>query len=267
MSIDSIGRAILALAIVCGSTSASAQADEPSRPTSAPTTRPVSPAATSAPTNPRPPRRRPSLAGTAGDGCTRNADCRKGLRCDDQLCVPDFQRPAVILPVKKKRAKALQTRRGTMTVGGSLGFEYQSIQRDRGDAISGFKLNFFPRFGLFVVEDLVLDFGMGIGSGFGQLYEASPTSITFTVGLRYLFGSGRLRPYLGMSIGPEFLVPTRGDAAVFFDISVPVGLLISLNQYAALDLGLAFRAAIDVSDQGFSTIWMPFGLLGVQVFF
>jgi hypothetical protein len=162
--------------------------------------------------------------------------------------------------------EGLQLKAGTMHLGGTLTFDVDMFMPKEGDSQSGFRLNVAPSLGYFVSDNIEIGGQLLFAMGFGDLYDNSDKLLGFAAFGKYYVGSGKLRPYAGVGLAMEFVMPDEGDTTKYLAINVPIGLMYSLNSHVALDLGLSFLFAMGLDDQG-NTMTIPVGYLGVSAFF
>jgi hypothetical protein len=168
------------------------------------------------------------------------------------------------------RGSSLLTRQGVLTLDGQLSFDINHVNPDGGNSESGVQLNISPSFGGFVANNFLLQGGLAIQSGFGDLYDGEPTEVSFGFGFDYLFNFGSIVvPHVGFMLGPAFEVPDQDNAETTTSIvlSIPAGILIALNEHVALDLGTRLDLSIGVSGDKATIINLPIGFLGVRSFF
>jgi hypothetical protein len=172
-------------------------------------------------------------------------------------------------------AQDLQLTKGTMQLGGVASFSIDMQMPDEGDSTTGFSLILIPEAGYFVIDNLELAGRLNLGMFFGDLYEvcvgtdctAAPKLLGFDVGAKYYIPMGSIVPYAGLMVGMFFNIPDEGDTTKRFDLTVPLGILMPLNEHVAIDLGLAVVYKMSLEDNGGSTLNVPIGYLGIQGFF
>ena len=158
---------------------------------------------------------------------------------------------------------------GTMQLGGNVSFRGEVVAPDGGDNVTGYELSFSPNFGIFVVEGLELLVRVTAQASFGDLNENDSNLYGFDGGVRYHFPTTAVVPYVGVELGYSVLVPKGGsslDDLDIFNLSIPAGILIALNESVAVDVGVRFNYQ-ELLDGSGSIINVPVGYLGVQAFF
>jgi hypothetical protein len=179
---------------------------------------------------------------------------------------------SVLLLCSPASAQKLSLSPGTMQLGGAALFSMDShtpgsTTGAEVSSVSGFQLNVLPRFGIFVADNLELLVSGRVGTGFGDLYEDSPTTYGFDAGAAFYFATGGLAPYIGATVGLGFLAPNEGDTVTELNFLFPAGVLIALNEWVALDMGLRIIYSKSLEEGGGSVLSVPIGYLGVQAFF
>lgn len=164
-------------------------------------------------------------------------------------------------------AEGLQTTAGTMKLGGSGTFDIDMTIPDQGDSKTGYKLNLTPSFGYFIIDNLEIGATLGVGVGFGDLYDNSSKLIGFGVGANYYLALSSFVLHFGAGIGMGFVIPDQGDTQKSLTINAPIGLLMPFNEHVALDLGIQVTYIMSLEDGGNSYFTLPIGYLGVQAFF
>lgn len=171
-------------------------------------------------------------------------------------------------PAGARRGDRLHTHRGVLMLGGRVAFDIDHINPDGGDSVTGVLLDFSPTFGGFVINNLLLHGGVSVQSGFGDLYDNTPTNLGLRFGLQYLFNYRSIVvPYLGLTLGPTFSFPDQGDTATAFLIAFPAGILIALNNHVAVIIGTELEISVGMTDPKATIIHLPLGYLGVSAFF
>jgi hypothetical protein len=125
------------------------------------------------------------------------------------------------------------------------------------------RLSVSPELGYFIVDDLALAAEIGVAMPTSS--EAQNWIFDFGAGPKYFFDLGRMVPYAGLLLGMSVFT-NRGDSGrdwYFFDVKVPVGILVPLNSHVALDVGARIRFSIGDSRHEIA----PTGYAGVQAFF
>ena len=155
---------------------------------------------------------------------------------------------------------------GTKQLGGQATMSYERTAATV--AATGWSLSVAPGFGYFIRDGLELRVGLGFDLRLGLLYSAAPISLSFDAGLRYFLDIGcRFAPYAGVAFGPAFTIPNAGGASTTLAVSVPLGIVVPVNDSVAFDVGTRFEYARVVQNGTGSTLKIPLGYLGVQAFF
>lgn len=171
-------------------------------------------------------------------------------------------------PAAAARGGRLQISSRTMQLGGEFTFNVDTMIPDGGNAQSGFRLEIAPHFGVFVADGFELMFTTAMVIPLGDLYENVPKNIGLFFGLRYAFDlGGPVLPYLGIAFGPDFIIPERGDSQPFFGFRLPLGILIALNRYVAINVGVTPGFSFGLGNARGTWIRIPMGFLGVDAFF
>jgi hypothetical protein len=177
------------------------------------------------------------------------------------------------------RARKLKTTKGSMQLGGAVSVAVDTFAPERRDNTTGVVFSISPSYGYFVADGLELNIPLIIDLRIGDLYEKAPHSIAITPGLRYVFGTGTIvLPFVGVNLGPKFMIPERGDTTTALSWRTPAGILIALNHHVGLTVGMALDvtfgfggsgALYPYSVAGQDTVLVEFlvGYLGVEAFF
>lgn len=167
-----------------------------------------------------------------------------------------------------RRGDRLQTGKGVLMLGGRLAFDIDHINPDQGESQSGVELDFSPVFGGFPTRNLLLFGGLSVKKGFGDLHENAPTTFGFRFGLQYLFNYRSIVvPYVGFAFGPSFLIPEQGDTGTAFSVAFPAGILISLNEHVAVNVGTEVVLTVGVTDPQATLVHVPIGYVGINAYF
>jgi hypothetical protein len=104
----------------------------------------------------------------------------------------------------------------------------------------------------------------------GEEYSAS-TLVGFDVGAKYYIPMGSIVPYAGLMVGMFFIIPDSdipdAETQKRFDLTVPLGILMPMNEHIAIDLGIMIAYKMGLEDGDGSILNVPIGYLGVQGFF
>jgi len=158
--------------------------------------------------------------------------------------------------------------KNTMQLGGMVGFDVTTYVIEGEDEHTSAMLVLAPQFGYFVADHLELlgRFGVSTQLADEEWYsERGETAIDFGLGIQYFAGDGPCA-YFGAQAGMEFW-NVEDEAYKWFNVTVPVGALIPLNQHVAVDVGARFSALISLEDDDVAVLEVPMGFLGVQGFF
>jgi len=176
-------------------------------------------------------------------------------------------------------AQDLQLTSGTMSLGGISTFSIDMNIPDEGDSETGFSLVLIPEVGYFVADNLEVIGRLNLGMFFGDLYETevmgetygSPTLVGFDVGAKYYIPMGSIVPYAGLMVGMFFTIPDSdipdAETQKRFDLTVPLGILMPMNEHVAIDLGIMIAYKMGLEDGDGSILNVPIGYVGVQGFF
>jgi hypothetical protein len=187
-----------------------------------------------------------------------------------------FAQDSEFTPKEWEGDKKLNLTKGTMQLGGFVGFDFDMWMPDHPDADSqsGYTLVLSPRVGYFVVDNFVLEGSFSVEIQGGDLYENPDIPISFSAGGRYFFNAGTVFPYFGVNIGMLVIIPDDDEANTdkALTIRAPIGLLWPLNDWVALDLGFHINFNIsfedpDIPDSGFKFFNFFVGYVGVEAFF
>jgi hypothetical protein len=148
--------------------------------------------------------------------------------------------------------------RGTMQVGGHATLPITIAKG--GSANVG--LSLIPQFGYFLARSFSLEGSLGLQK-LSLTSDRIPWTFSLKLIAKYHFDlGGLLYPYIGL--GGGFQWETQKNNMNFVLIA-PVGLLIALNSYVALDFGIPMSFVFN--SEGFSYAYLPVGYIGVQMFF
>jgi len=176
-------------------------------------------------------------------------------------------------------AQDLQLTAGTMSLGGISTFSIDMNIPDEGDSETGFSLILIPEMGYFVIDNLELIGRLNLGMFFGDLYTteiggeeySASTLVGFDVGAKYHIPLGSFVAYAGIMVGMFFTIPDSdiegADTEKRFDLTVPLGILMPMNEHIAVDLGVMIAYKMSLEDHGGSILNVPIGYLGVKGFF
>lgn len=164
----------------------------------------------------------------------------------------------------------------TMQLGGDIAIIPRVTVTDAGSDGGGI-FTFSPYMGYFVIDNLEVMLALGIWVPFGGAQgpwggalENYPFRFSILGGARYVFDFRVVCLYVGGLIGTSFDVPDNPNAPVanWFNISVPVGLLIPFNPHVALKVGASFDFYVHLGDDNNATVFeFPVGYFGVEGFF
>jgi hypothetical protein len=175
----------------------------------------------------------------------------------------------VIIAVSNSFADISSTRlsinQHSMTVNGHLKLPIEL------DKIGNLKidLDFAPSFGYFVYDGLLINLGLKIAK---TLYDNQPQPVPLgptnwgpKLSLAYYFDTNTIiYPYLG--IGTSMLWDDAKFCEYIITLDIPVGILIALKKYLALDIGIPI--SFESTNQNFLyNIKIPIGYLGLMGFF
>jgi hypothetical protein len=176
-------------------------------------------------------------------------------------------------------AQDLQLNSGTMRLGGIATFSIDMNMPDQGDSETGFSLILIPEVGYFVMDNLELVGRLNLGMFFGDLYTteiggeeySASTLVGFDVGAKYYIPMGSIVPYAGLMVGMFFTIPDSdipdAETQKRFDLTVPLGILMPMNEHVAIDLGIMIAYKMGLEDGDGAVLNVPIGYLGVQGFF
>lgn len=147
---------------------------------------------------------------------------------------------------------------GTMHLGGTVQMPIKAPKH--GATYIGFK--FTPSFDYFLTKG----FAFGISPTVQKesvTNQKAPWSFGVDVRGTYHFTlGGTVYPYLGASAG--VIHQTKSDRTLF-QATIPLGILVALNNRVALDFGLPLQFSF--SSNGYEMFEMPIGYAGVRGFF
>ena len=232
------------------------------------------------------------VSGVARAQCVQSADCKGGRVCANGTCVdaasvaqpapvvvmqpaPQPPQPAPANPVEPAR-KPLKTTGGTMMLSGSLSVmpKVTAPLSGSGSAKSGVLLSLTPGMGIFVAKHFALEFDLGLSKGAGDLYNSTSWTLGMDLGFGVYPNLGTFGAlYVRLLVGPQVSIPSGSGsssvpALVSFNVSIPFGVLIAVNEHVAVDVGL--RIQTTVWTQGSSSgviLQVPIGYFGVRSFF
>jgi len=156
----------------------------------------------------------------------------------------------------------------TMQLGGEIAIT-PSVIASNGFHDGGGTFTFSPTAGYFVIDHLEILFAMNLYIPFGYL-GTEPVGFGLAAGARYIFDFSVVCLYVGGMIGTSIEVPDNPRAAIenYFNISLPVGVLIPFNRHVALNAGAKFNFDIHVGDGTDPSVFsFPIGYFGVEGFF
>jgi len=165
------------------------------------------------------------------------------------------------------QAAELNTKAGTMELGGTFSFTPNILIPDSGDTQTSFTLTISPTAGYFLIDDLELMGGFSATMFFGDNTDSLPKLVGFALGARYLLSLGSMAPYFGLMLGMDFTIPDQGDTRKALDIIAPVGLLFALNEWVAIDAGMRLTFVVELDDPKSKKLIVPIGYFGLQAFF
>jgi len=174
-------------------------------------------------------------------------------------------------PAAADRGESLMLDAGTMQLGGRALLHANTRMPEEGDDEYGFAIDLAPEFGVFVARGLELTAGLNFGFGFGDLYNKD-VNLGLNLGMRFVFHMVPVvKPYVGGMLGFQMYIPEDdefiGDQYRLL-LSIPIGILIQLNQHVALNIGIGSKFQFDLGDDD-GPIWVfqPLGYFGVEAFF
>jgi hypothetical protein len=162
--------------------------------------------------------------------------------------------------------RGLETSRGTVSLRGGAQFSAQVVVPEQGDSITGYKFELAPAVGVFVTEGLELNVQMAVGAGFGDLFERHLKSVGLALGIRHLFGRHRIRPFVSMAFGVDFLIPDEGQDITFLVLAPAAGVVVAVGEHAGLSLGVGAAFNVGVGDTNGTIVTVPISLLSLEVF-
>jgi len=153
---------------------------------------------------------------------------------------------------------------GTNEIGGSARFIFESADVGGGSA-SGYLLLLNPAYGRFLTDHFLLRFGLVVGAGGGDLFSGS--NFGFQVEPLFVGPAGNLFFYAGGLAGFRIVAPDQGDNWSTVEFGAQGGLLVPLNAWVALDVGMHIEYAITDTDPSQKELIVPIGLIGVRAYF
>lgn len=164
-------------------------------------------------------------------------------------------------------AAQLNTKSGTMELGGNFSFTPTVTMPDQGSNQTNYTLSISPSAGYFLIDNLEIMGGFNATMFFGDNTDSLPKLVGFALGARYLLSLGSMAPYVGLMVGMDFTIPDQGSTQKAFDIIAPIGLLFALNEWVAIDAGLRFNFQLALDDPKVNRLVIPIGYFGLQAFF
>ncbi len=162
----------------------------------------------------------------------------------------------------------LNLSKGTKQLGGIALLQLNKENPDIGPSDVGTTINLSPTGGYFIADGLELSARVGLGLHFGDMYHDLPIQLGIAFGIRYIcqkFSS--ILPYAGAAAGISISIPDTGTTRGNASFELPLGALVPINQYLALDLGIRIAYLKSLNDQGGASLTASIGYLGIQSFF
>jgi hypothetical protein len=195
-----------------------------------------------------------------------------GLLSIFMLMIPNAYASELPPPLKPERLGA-----GTFEIGMNAGGSSVGWWGYRGESPVGFEayigngppgylVNLSPSIGYFVSKGFELKAGISTNLYFGSL-ESIPNLFGFQFGVSYIldFGSA-VSLYFGGSIGMNFLIPDSGSIQKSLALTLPVGILLHLNQNVAIDIGILgrYHYSLETGNDDWGDVLLP--TIGIRAF-
>jgi hypothetical protein len=106
-----------------------------------------------------------------------------------------------------------------------------------------------------------------LGAAGGDLYDGAPTTFGLQFEPVYVGPAGGMFWYGGLLVGFLIVSPDTGDSLGTIAFGAQGGLLIPLNDWVAIDLGLHIEYGITNTEPDSTQLSIPVGALGVRGYF
>lgn len=156
---------------------------------------------------------------------------------------------------------------GTNELGGSAYLQWDQFTPEGGDGQSGYRFNVNPAYGRFFTDHFLMRFGLVLGLAGGDLYQGLGSSFGLLFEPLLVGDAGAMFWYVGGIVEFQVIAPDEGDNINVIGLGPQAGLLVPLNDWLALDVGMRILYETADTDPKVTGIHIPFGVLGVRGYF
>jgi len=182
----------------------------------------------------------------------------------------------VFAPAGQQGSERMKLKAGTMQAGGvvSLSSHERIPLEGNGNSTTSYYLNLYPSFGYFVADRFELTANLSLQKNVGDNSSSSSTPLGIGVGLKYHIDFSAVFFYFGGNIGVDLDFPpsnagSNAKTTGTLTLGVPVGILLPLNKWVALDIGMQVSMALPFNTNATKVLSIDTeeGFMGVQAFF